>query len=488
MKSSTRNLIIAGAAALVLGGAVFAVNKLGGTRSSSSASDSSETIELISKTSSDVASMTVKNKKGSYTIIPMPTGTIGSSSAASTSLNFTVQELSGCPINIDRANAVVQNGISLGALKNIGKVNNLSDFGLTDPQATVEVKYKDGSDFGYKIGSATATNSGTYYMCGLNSDNVYVVAVDDGILEAATYFVKTDMLSITPDSSDSTSKANPQNVFHKITLTGKNFPTPVVIQEIDEMPTIVSPAKYEVDAQNVTDLLGVLGSLTADSAVVTKPDAAALKQYGFDNPTVKAVYSVNKENHTLIIGNKSSKGYYAMVDNINVIYEVSASDVSALTDTDLFKLRSKLIFVPNINTVKKIEITSSGKTDVINVSRTENTESSTEDNKVYNYKVTGTDGKELDYDKNYKNAYQTLISLVIYDQTDKMPSGTPAITIKYSFFDKSTTNTLALYAIDNRHYTAVLDGTVYGLCTKNDVENVLNAIADLEAGKTVSAS
>jgi hypothetical protein len=87
---------------LVLGGAVFAVNKLGGTGSSSSASDSSETIELISKTSSDVASMTVKNKKGSYTIIPMPTGTIGSSSAASTSLNFTVQELSGCPINIDR--------------------------------------------------------------------------------------------------------------------------------------------------------------------------------------------------------------------------------------------------------------------------------------------------------------------------------------------------------------------------------------------------
>jgi hypothetical protein len=488
MKNSTRNLIIAGAAALVLGGAVFAVTKLGGTESSSSAADSSETIQLISKTSSDVASMTVKNKNGSYTIVPLPTGTIGSSSASSSSLDFTVQELAGCPINTDRANAVVQNGISLGALKNIGKVSNLSEFGLTDPQATVEVKYKDGSDFGYKIGSATATNSGTYYMCGLDSDNVYVVAVDDGILEASTYFVKTDMLSISPDTSESSSSANPQNVFHKVTLTGKNFPTPVVIQDIDEMPTIVSPAKYEVDAQNVANLQGVLESLTADSAVLTKPDAAALKKYGIDNPTVKAVYNVNKENHTLIIGSKSSKGYYAMVDNINVIYEVSADDVSALTDTNLFKLRSKLIFVPNINTVKKIEITSSGKTDVINVSRTENTESSTEDNKVYDYKVTGTNGQELEYNKNYKNAYQTLISLMIYDQTDKMPEGAPAVTIKYSFFDDSKTTTLALYAIDNRHYTVVLDGTVYGLCTKNDVENVLNAVADFEAGKTVTAS
>jgi hypothetical protein len=489
MKNSTRNLIIAGAAALVLGGAVFAVNKLGGTGSSSSAADSSETIELISKTSSDVVSMTVTNKNGSYTIIPMPTGTIGSSSSStSSSLNFTVKEISGCPINTDRTNAVVQNGISLGALKNIGKVDNLSEFGLTDPQATVEVKYKDGSEFGYKLGNTTASDTGTYYMCGLDSDNVYVVAVDNGILEASTYFVKTEMLSVSPDTSDSSSSTNPQNVFHKITLTGKNFPTPVVIEDIDEMPTIVSPAKYEVDAQNVSDLQGVLGSLTADSAVVTNPDDAALKKYGIDNPTVKAVYSVNKENHTLTIGNKSSNGYYAMVDNINVIFDVSAADVSPLTDINLFKLRSKLIFVPNITTVKKIEITSSGKTDVINVSRTENAESSTEDNKVYDYKVTGTNGNELDYSKNYKKAYQELIGLVIYDQTDKMPTGTPAITVKYSFFDKLDTTTLALYATDSRHYTAVLDGTLYGLCTKNDVENVLNAVADFEAGKSVSAS
>jgi hypothetical protein len=489
MKSSTRNLIIAGVAALVLGGGVFALNKFGGGEASSSAADSSETIQLISKTSKDVASMTVTNKNGSYTITPLPAGAVGSGSDSS-SVNFTVKELEGCPVNTDRANAVVQNGISLGALKNIGKVDNMKDFGLTDPQATVEVKYKDGSDFGYKIGNATATSS-AYYMCGLDSDNVYVVAVDKGILEASTYFVETEMLSISPDTSDSSSSSsssNEQNVFQKITLTGKNFPTETVIQDIDEMPTIVAPAKYEVDAQYVANMQGVLESLTADSAVVVKPDAAALKKYGIDNPTVKAVYTVNKENHKLIIGNKSSKGYYAMVDDINVIFDVSADDVSALTDMNLFKLRSKLIFLPNITTVKKIEITSPGKTDTIIVTRTENTESSTEDNKAYDYKVTGTNGKELDYDKNYKNAYQTLIGLVIYDQTDKKPAGKPEITVTYSYFDKSTTDTLALYATDSRHYTAVLNDTVYGLCTKNDVENILNTIADFEAGKSVKAS
>lgn len=491
MKSSTRNLIIVGAAALVLGGAVFALNKVGGTSSSSSSTASTETIKLISKTSSDVTSMKVTNKNGSYTLTPLPTGTVGSSSASSSSLNFTVKELEGCPVNTDSTNAVVQNGFSLGAMKNIGQVKNMSDYGLTSPQATVEVTYKDGSTFGYKIGNATASNTGAYYMCGLNSDNVYVVAVDNGILQNAAYFVKKEMLAITPDASaSSSSDSQQQNDFQKITLTGKNFPKETVIQpQSDGMPTIVAPAKYEVDAQNVANMEGVLSTLTADSAVVARPDAAALTKYGFDNPTVKAVFTANKkENHTLILGGKSSKGYYAMVDNVNVIYEVTSDNVSALTSMTLFNLRSKLIFLPNITTVKHIDITSAGKTDTIDVTRTENAASSTKDNKAYDYKVTGTNGAALKYDPNYKNAYQTLIGLVIFDETQTMPTGTPAITVKYSYFDKSSTSTLALYKINDRQYTAVLDGTPYGLCSKSDVENILETITAFEAGKTVVAS
>lgn len=494
MKSSTRNIIIVGAAALVLGGAVFALNKVGGTGSSSSAATSSETISLISKTSSDVTSMKVTNKNGSYTLTPLPTGTVGSGSgsgSSSSSLNFTVKELEGCPVNTDSTNAAVQNGFSLGAMKNIGKVKNLNDYGLTSPQATVEVTYKDGSTFGYKIGNATASNTGAYYMCGLNSDNVYVVAVDAGLLESSTYFVKNEMLSISPDASASSASSGDtqsENDFQKITLTGKNFPKETVIQTINEMPTIVSPAKYEVDAQNVANMQGVLASLTAESAVVANPDAAALKKYGIDDPTVKVAFTVNKKDHTLILGGKSSKGFYAMVDNVNVIYEVSADSVSAVTNMSLFNLRSKLIFLPNITTVKQIEITSAGKTDTINVTRTENPASSTKDNKAYNYKVTGTSGAELKYDTNYKGAYQTLIGLLIFDETQTMPTGTPAVTVKYSYFDKSSTDTLSLYATDSRHYTAVLDGTLYGLCSKSDVENILATITAFEAGKTVTAS
>ena len=150
MKSSTRNIIVVGAAAVVLGGAVFALNKTGGgPPGSSSAGSSSAAIQLISKKSEDITSMKVTNKKGGYTLVPLPSGSFGSvssssassgaaaSSGTSSSVNYTVRELSGCPVNTGETSTVVQNGFSLSATKNIGKTSSLENYGLKDPQATV---------------------------------------------------------------------------------------------------------------------------------------------------------------------------------------------------------------------------------------------------------------------------------------------------------------------------------------------------------------
>lgn len=487
MKGSTRNLIIAGAAAVVLGGAVFAVNRIGGSGSSSSAAASTPQIQLISKASDDVTSMKVTNKNGTYTLVPMPVGTIGAvssaSSAAASGVKFTVQELSGVPIDTSVTGSVVQNGFSLAATKNIGKVSNLETYGLTNPQATVNVTFRDGSTFGYKIGNATASDTNSYYMCGEQSDNVYIVSVDPGLLDNANYFVTKEMVSVSSASSDA---SNEQTVFSKITLTGKNFPKTTVIQmDSSGKPFIVSPSTFLIDSNKVSALEKVLSSLSAQSAVALNPDADVLKKYGFDNPTVKAVYTVNKKDHTLVIGGKSSDGYYAMVDSVNVVYDVSADSVNDLAGQTLFDLRSKLIFLPDSITVKQIEITANGKTDTVNITRTENPASSTQDQKAYTYKVTGTNGAQLNYGTNFTNMYQNLIGLAVYDQSDTMPSGTPVVTVRYSYFDKATTDTLAFYAVDSRHEAAVLNGAPYGLCTKSDVDNVLSTIANFEAGKAI---
>jgi hypothetical protein len=502
MKSGTRNIIIVGAVAVLLGGAVFALTKTGGESSgSSSAESSSADIQLISKSSADVASMKVTNKKGSYTLVPLPTNSVApsseassssatllgassaeASSAAETNVSYTVKELTGCPINTGETSSVVQDGFNLSATKNLGTVSNLSDYGLSSPQATVEVTFKDGSTYGYKIGNATATDSSAYYMCGLESDNVYVVSIDDGLLEDATYFVERDMISITANATNSTVQ------FTKIALSGQNFPTATTLTaDEDGKITITEPNAFEADTNNLAALEEALTSVTADSVAAIHPDAAALKKYGLDNPTVKVAFTAEKKDHVLTIGAKNGDNYYAMVDGVDVVYNVAYKYLKDIVSQSLFGLRSKLVFLPNIETVKQIEVTSSGKTDVMNVTRTENTASSTESDKAYDYKITGNEGKSLDYDTNYRNTYQTIISLEVFADTNTVPSETPAVTIKYSYFDKSSQDTVALYQVDDRRYAVVFDGTVCGLCTKNDVETILQTVSDFEAGKSISS-
>jgi hypothetical protein len=498
MKSSTRNLIIVAAVAVVLGGTVVILNQTGGGSSgSSSAASSSAAIQLISKSSENVASMKVTNKKGSYTLVPAAAGSLVSSAASSASsgssasaVTYTVRELSGCPINTGETSTVVQNGFSLSATKNIGTASNLADYGLKDPQATVEVTFKDGSTFGYKIGNATATDSTAYYMCGMKSDNVYVVSIDAGLLEDANYFITKDMVSVSADTSTaaSSSSSSSGNDFTQIVLGGSNFPNGATLQKnASGSLAFVSPASYDVDSNSLTSMESVLTSLAAESVAAVRPDAAALKKYGLDKPAITAEYTVNKKAYKLIVGAQNGKNYYAMVDGVNVVYNVSSDNINGLVSQNLFTLRSKMIFLPNITTVKKISVVSGKGTNEINVTRTENAASSTQDKKAYNYKVTGNAGKSLNYDSNYRNMYQVLIGLTVSANAEKMPTGSPAITVKYTYFDQSGTSTLALYQTDSRRYTAVLNGKVYGLCAKSDVGNVLQAIADFESGKTVSA-
>lgn len=510
MKRSTRNVIIVAACAAALGVAAIILQKTGGAVSSSSSAVSSDGVQLVSKSSNDVASMKVTNQKGTYTIVPMVTQNLTASSGSSKSAaaaNYTVKELAGCPIDTGETSAAVKNGFSLSASKEIGTVSTLQDYGLSDPQATVLVTFKDGSTYGYKIGNQTATSAGSYYICSDKSSKVYVVAIDAGLLEAPTYFVQKQMISLAGDnvsSSAVSSNSSSSYNFTQITLSGTAYPTGVKLQPkaqdavrssnaaAQPSLSIVAPDEYETDSTNVQSLETSLTSLTADSVVAVNPDAATLKQDGFDQPTAVAEYTVNKKNYKLIIGaqNGASK-YYAMVGSVPVIYSVTSDGVSGLVSQSLFALRSKMIYLPNIKNVKKVTVLSGTDKTEIDVTRTEKAASSASSSgseKEYDYKVS-VNGKQLDYDTNYRNAYELLISLALYDQADKQPPDTkPTAEIRYEYFDKSGTDAIEFYQSTTRRYTAVFNGKVYGICSQSDVDKAVQTIKDFAAGKAISSS
>ncbi len=481
MRNSIRNLIIVAVCAVVLGGAFLALKLTGNDKAASSAVSSTASIELVSKKSEDVVSMNVVNQKGSYTLVPVQTRAKSSSSSANSGESeptYTVEGLGGCPINTSATESVVKNGFGLVASRNLGAISDLSEYGLSSPQATVKVRFKDNSSFDYKIGKTSATDSTAYYMCGLNSNNVYIVSIDQGLLEDLSYFVSKEILAITNSSGD--------NNFTKIVLSGSNYPKPVTFSVFQTNLKISAPTSYEADSTALSSLESALGSLTADSVAAVSPDAAALKRYGFDHPTAVAAFTVNGANYTITAGAKDGNDYDVMLGGVSVVYRVPSSSIQPWALQSLFSLRSKTILSPGIEMVSALTVTVGSAKNELEIGRTKDEKKSTEDKVYYNYKVTGNDGKALDYSTNYKNFFQKLTGINLLEDTEQKPSGSPVLTVNYRYFNTAKSDTVAFYKSGDRRYTAVLNGQVYGIVTQDDLDTVTGGIAALESGKAVS--
>ncbi len=481
MKTSTRNLVVVAGCIVVLGGVAAALLTTGNKGETASSEASASTIELVSKTSQDIVSMSVKNRKGSYTLIPVEKKAVGSSSASSTAtadITYMVKELGGVPINSSAAAQVVQNGFSLVATKNLGTVGNLDEFGLKDPQATVEVSFKDGSTYNYKIGNASATDSSAYYMCGENSNNVYIVSIDGGILESRNYFVSKEILAITSGSG--------VNDFAKIILSGTNFPQPITVVKSGSSGVITSPVSAQTDTEKLGAVETALTTLTADSVEAVNPDAAALKAYGLDKPAAVAEFTVNRGNYKLLVGARKGSNYYVKLDKVDAVYLVKAESVEAWVKTDAFALRSKDLLKPDITSVKSLSVDAGGAVQTFAVARTKDEKKSTEDKIQYTYQVTGTGDKKVDYEKNYTAYFDRVTGVQLLEAASTNPSGAPALKLEYTYFDKSGTDTVAFYKNGDRLYLAAVNGTVYGMVTEDDVQKIISGAKALLAGETVS--
>lgn len=485
MNTSKRNLIIVAVGIVVLGGTVAALTLTGGGTSAASSAASAATVELVSKKSEDIVSMSVKNKKGSYTLIPVDKPAASSaapaasgSSSGSTERTYTVQGLENVPIDSTAAGQVIQNGFSLVASKNLGAIDNLEEFGLKDPQATVEVSFKDGSNYNYKIGSACATDSTSYYMCGENSNNVYVVSVDGGILDSESYFISKNVLAITNGSDD--------NDFTKISLSGKNFPQPITVAKTGTVNTITAPISAEADPVKIQAIQTALATVTAASVEKVQPTAADLKTYGLDQPAAIVEFTVNKGSYKLMAGAKKDSNYYVMLDKVNVVYLISADSISSWVSTNAFTLQNKLLLLPTVTDVKAITVTQGGSPSALTVARTKDESKSTEDKPAYTYKVTSSGGKELDYETNYKNFYKNLIGLELLEAANGKPVGAPVYTVEYQYFDKTAKDTIQFYKGAERRYIAVVNGRVYGVMVSSDVDKMISSYQQLQNGQPVA--
>lgn len=479
MKKSTKNIIIALAVLLVLGGAAAALILLNPAQTepeTSSSSTSSEALDkLIDKAITDVKNITLTNSETgeTYTVVP------AKKSADSTENDtFTVEGWENEAVLTDDILSLAQKFYSVSPSKEIGAVENLSEYGLSGAGVVKAVTtYTDGTTDTMLIGSEAGETYGRYV---LYNDKVYIVTQATSLMNSKFSFIDTAVIAI-PNPTVTDAEGNESEGTATLTslhLSGTNFPEEIRMSysETDEILvyTITEPLFSGAGSTKTDNILKQLQTITASGVAAVQATDAELESFGLKTPTAVAEFEISGEKHTLTLGAKKDGVYYMTVDGGKTVYTIAADSVSEWAETDLFSLRDGYVRLPNIKSVQRLTVTAADGTEVYDVERIQNEEKSTESAPFYDLTVTK-DGAEINYDY-YQPFYKMILSVSILNEEIREPQGEPTLTYRYEYFDGKV-DEISYYADSSaeRRYIVTLNGVPSGIVRSTVIDEILAA-------------
>lgn len=460
---------------------------------------SDNTIPLVEKTIEDITKLTVENAKGHTLVVN------SKYNEETETVSVTVE---GINEKIDLVKLDTQGiltyGYKLSAIKNIGAQDDLNQYGLKTPAATVTADFKDGSKFVYDIG--TTNPNGGYYVKVKGNDEVYVANFAESIFSKPTDLVTLELTSIPTTSADGETQA--AATCHNLVIGGKNYEQEIKIKLAEETQVhsshlMTQPTRgedYFCDSDYINNIILSVSNIKALSAVNLEPTAEDIEAYGLADPAATIEFEVSytageedddeyefgdevREKHKIIVGDVQEDGLYPiMIDDNPVIFLVSKSVVSRWYDVEPFTLRSTFILLPNITKVDEVEVSYNGEKHVFEKPRTFKEKPSANSALLYDYTVKNTKGEDITY-TTFQKYYRALMSVTLLEDTTLDPVGDALFTVKYSYYnDPVKVDEISYYEMpDNtRQYIVKVNGSVYGVVRKTDVDELYKATADIE--------
>lgn len=472
MNRQARNIVIAACVVAVLGGSILILNilpggKKGSSSSSSSVSSSSSTISLLSVKSAVLHSMHVTNASGSYTIT-FSGGT------------YTVDALQEAPSNQSAIQTKVNDVLGLKATTLIQKnASDLSAFGLASPAATIDVSTSDGTTTTVKIGSKAPSGGGVYVLKpGTNDVYLSSTMMNDDFTQSALQYASTTVSSLSTSANLSaytfggTARSTPFTVNVKQAASSGSSSS----SGVSYTYAVAQPFAYDANSTNIGKITTALQALSATSVASVDVSTDSLAKYGLQNPAYTLTYTVDGQNTTLSFGNAdaSSNTVYVMISGKKAIYQVDTSSAAVFYNYQLADVLSTSLLTDTIDTVKSLTIQSGSETHTFNLSGS--------GDKL----AVQANGKTLKTD-NFRNYYQTLLSIVTRGGADK-PSVSPSMTITITYNSSNTPQRVISFLPDGSDKSFVeINGTGALYVYNSQISNLLTLAQNLEAGKTVSA-
>lgn len=429
-----KSLVIAGVVVLVLIATLLVLLFVPmGPEDGSGSSASSETISsdtsivLIDKEQKDLNQVEVKNEKDEYTVLRVE----DQSTSSTPSFHWMIDDLKDFDADTYAYNYLVSAVCDFSAIKKVvDSAENLADFGLDQPSATVKATFADGTVHTITVGGQNVDQSG-YYLQMDGEDTVYLAEIDDSFFTARTAYLNTTLLATKYDSEGNAVTPD----WARVTLDGSVREKPIVIEDnpnynadnTSSNPTdalknpyiMTSHNNYEVDA-TTGEFLTSLFTLSATDVVAIRPNDADLEKYGLKNHYSGIKVEAAGDSYRIRFSKPADGKCYAIMDGTDLVYEVNASAVPYL-EKQYSDIITKLMFLPYIDTVESVTVQSAEGT--------------------FTFLLTGEDdtlavscnGTAIENVSNFRKLYQVIVGTVRYELGDKVYTGDPMLTVTFKY-------------------------------------------------------
>ncbi len=509
MKKQLRLLAILGAVVVVLGAALSVVlltkPEDSGDSSAEESSDTSITLLEIKKqkeTSGEESAVSrikeavIKTGSETYTVCRDKDG------------QLYVKGYEKLPVQTSLFDSLETELTKIVATQEIKFSGNDADYGLDKPTATAEVTYDDGTKATLTVGAAAPQDAGYYFRIS-GKDGVYLV--DSGLADALGYsavsYIGTTLYAAPAVKSDD---ENGSAVLRDVTMKGPGLEREysyrmAVADDGSEFTyctyVLTYPYKRSTNTNTLGESIAGATSLLADTAVVPFPKTADLKKYGLDTPAINAEIHTavqtsttsepsevsgesktitsfyNVQEHTIKISAVKNGTFYVLVDDIDCIYQVSASSLpwATLSYEDCV---TSLMFLKDITTVNKMSFTFNGKTHQFAL-----THYPDEDDNEKNMAVT-MDGKTINTSY-FRSFYQVLMGVDRAGAAPEAPKGTPEISFTYTDKDTNRSTLIELFPYSASVYIGRFDKGDTFKVRASTVDELLRQYQNLIDGKEV---
>lgn len=481
-------------AVAVLAGGTVAVVKLIPEKDDTVSTPELEEIQVLDLKSDNFKSVTVTNQSGTFKLYSVTEETTSDSSDTSSdtesetkTVNWYLDGYDRAVINPSLAGNIAGYAASLKATREV-TAKSAAECGLEKPTVQADVVTNDDAAFSILVGGESPDSTGTYVKLS-TEDKIYLCdsSITDNFSFDALSLAATDAIAgitVTDDIKSYADDNGALNSFDTITLTGTKYPEKIVIapnadSTLSDYAAYMTTAPTKRIADKVDDIFGLFKSgVTVSGAYSFDTSAAARRQLGLDKPELTAAIQIGSVKQSYSFKQQSDGDYAVWYEGAKLIQKVAASSL-AFIDYQVNDYYASWVCLQAINDLSSFTVQTPEKTYSFDIQYDDS-----EDAKE-TYVITY-EGTKLTAE-NFQNFYQECISLSCADYTVESLSGTPAMTLVFTYSDTSRgKSTVEFRKASETKYQYRIDGIDMGKVTSSSLNKILKDVKKAAADETVN--